>query len=296
MRRASIRGRRGALAGATAAVVCLGGLLAACGSSGGGDGDGYVAVGAAGATPDRTANRTVAPTGDVELVPLDGAAGSSGPDAKSPGDGGSSGDGSGADSSGGSSDAGAGSGSGSGSDSGSGSGSRAGTEAGTGDASGAPEVTGPDGGAGTGSPGGGDGSGGSTGGSAGGSGGGSAGGSSGGAGPSPSAPRTGTPGGPAVLKVGDPVRKATDQRWCEDVTLTLHNSGGSAVRSGKVTFGTHIIGALGIDWSTVESTRDLPVPIDAGKTKKKTWTVCVDAWRVPIGMHVETRDVSVEWK
>jgi hypothetical protein len=24
--------------------------------------------------------------------------------------------------------------------------------------------------------------------------------------------------------------------------------------------------------------------------------VCVDAWRVPIGMHVETRDVSVEWK
>ncbi|RVU27156.1 hypothetical protein EOT10_08225 [Streptomyces antnestii] len=292
MRRASIRGRRGALAGATAAVVCLGGLLAACGSSGGGDGDGYVAVGAAGATPDRAAGRTVAPTGDVELVPLDGAAGSSGPDAKSPGDGGSSGDNSGgdssgADSSGGSSDAGAGSGSGSGSDSGSGAGSGAGTEAGTGDASGAPEVTG---------PGSGGGDGGSTGGSAGGSGGGSAGDSSGGAGPSPSAPHTGTPSGPAVLKVGDPVRKATDQRWCEDVTLTLRNSGGSAVRSGKVTFGTHIIGALGIDWSTVESTRDLPVPIDAGKTKKKTWTVCVDAWRVPIGMHVETRDVSVEWK
>jgi hypothetical protein len=74
------------------------------------------------------------------------------------------------------------------------------------------------------------------------------------------------------------------------------NTGGAAVRSGTVTFGTHIIGALGIDWATVESAQDLPVPIGAGKRKKKTWTVCVDAWRVPIGMHVETRDVSVEWK
>ncbi|MGW6154867.1 hypothetical protein ACWFRM_17290 [Streptomyces sp. NPDC055144] len=266
MRRGSIRGRRGALTGATAAVVCLGGLLAACGSSGGGDG--YVAVGAAGATPDRAPGRTVAPTGDVELVPLDGAAsdppgpsesgtgsgsgaGSGGGD-KFPGDGGSSGD------------AGAG----------------AGAEARTGSSSGTPDTSGPDG---SGQP--------STG--AGGSGGG---GSGGGATTTPSAPGTGAPSGPAALKVGDPERKAADKRWCEDVTLNMVNTGGAAVRSGTVTFGTHIIGALGIDWATVESTQDLPVPIDAGKRKKKTWTVCVDAWRVPLGMHVETRDVSVKWK
>ncbi|MFE6956849.1 hypothetical protein [Streptomyces sp. NPDC057696] len=270
MRRGSIRGRRGALTGATAAVVCLGGLLAACGSSGGGDG--YVAVGAAGATPDRTPGRTVAPTGDVELVPLDGAASDppgpsesgTGPDSgegdgggdKSPGDGGSSGN------------AGAG----------------AGAEARTGSDSGTPDASGPDG---SGQP--------STG--AGGSGSGGSG-SGGGATTTPSAPGTGTgtPSGPAALKVGDPEREAADKRWCEDVTLNMVNTGGAAVRSGTVTFGTHIIGALGIDWATVESTQDLPVPIDAGKRKKKTWTVCVDAWRVPLGMHVETRDVSVEWK
>ena len=68
------------------------------------------------------------------------------------------------------------------------------------------------------------------------------------------------------------------------------------MRSGKVTFGTHVIGALGIDWGTVESTAGLPVPIGAGARKGKTWTVCVDAWRVPLGMHIETRDVTVQWK
>ncbi|RFC73474.1 hypothetical protein [Streptomyces sp. AcE210] len=259
MRRGSIRGRRGALTGATAAVVCLGGLLAACGSSGGGEG--YVAVGAAGATPDRTPGRTVAPTGDVELVPLDGAT-SDPPGPSGSGTGSGSGEGGGGKSPGGdgsSEDAGAG----------------AGAEARTGSDSGTPDASGPDG---SGQP--------STG----------AGGSGGGATTTPSTPGTGTPSGPAALKVGDPERKAADKRWCEDVTLDMVNTGGAAVRSGTVTFGTHIIGALGIDWATVESTQDLPVPIDAGKRKKKTWTVCVDAWRVPLGMHVETRDVSVKWK
>ncbi|MFE4681126.1 hypothetical protein ACFRNJ_09810 [Streptomyces sp. NPDC056721] len=272
MRRGSIRGRRGALTGATAAVVCLGGLLAACGSSGGGDG--YVAVGAAGATPDRTPGRTVAPTGDVELVPLDGAA-SDPPGPSESGTG--SGEGGGGDKS---------PGGGSSGDTGAG----AGAEARTGTGSGTAEASGPDG---SGQPS--TGAGGS-GGSGSGSSGSSSSGSGGGATTTPSAPGTGTPSGPAALKVGDPERKAADKRWCEDVTLDMVNTGGAAVRSGTVTFGTHIIGALGIDWATVESTQDLPVPIGAGKRKKKTWTVCVDAWRVPLGMHVETRDVSVKWK
>jgi hypothetical protein len=99
-----------------------------------------------------------------------------------------------------------------------------------------------------------------------------------------------------VLSVGTPSREATDQRWCEKVTVSFRNTGGTAVRSGTVTFGTHIIGALGIDWATIESTEDLPAPITAGTKKDKTWTVCVDAWRVPLGMHIETRDVSVRWK
>lgn len=80
------------------------------------------------------------------------------------------------------------------------------------------------------------------------------------------------------------------------MTVSFRNTGDSAVRSGTVTLGTHIIGALGIDWATIDSTRDLPVPIAAGAGSTKTWTVCVDDWRVPLGMHIETRDVSVQWK
>ncbi len=112
--------------------------------------------------------------------------------------------------------------------------------------------------------------------------------------PVPSAPAT-TPS-PAKLTVSAPDREPTDKRWCEKVTLDFHNAGGTAVRSGTVTFGTHVIGALGIDWTTVESTEELPAPIGAGARKEKTWTVCVDAWRVPLGMHIETRDVTVRWK
>ena len=114
--------------------------------------------------------------------------------------------------------------------------------------------------------------------------------------PTPTAAPTTAPGTPAALTWGDPVRKATDRRWCEDVSLTFRNSGGTAVRSGTVTFGTHIIGALGIDWATIDSAERLPVPIAANSGKDHTWTVCVDAWRVPLGMRIETRDVSVTWR
>jgi hypothetical protein len=92
------------------------------------------------------------------------------------------------------------------------------------------------------------------------------------------------------------VRTPTDRRWCEDVSLTFHNAGGTAVRAGTVTFGTHVVDTLGIDWTTVESTGQLPTPIAPGSRGEKTWTVCVEAWRVPLGMRIETRDVSVRWE
>ncbi|MFS4096480.1 hypothetical protein [Streptomyces sp. AF1A] len=118
--------------------------------------------------------------------------------------------------------------------------------------------------------------------------------------PAPASPAP-TPGrsrasGPADLSWGAPATAAADSRRCQKVTVAFRNSGGTAVRSGTVTFGTHIIGALGIDWGTVSSTVDLPVPIAAGARSRPTWTVCVDAWRVPLGVHIETRDVSVQWQ
>ncbi|MEU1198850.1 hypothetical protein ABZ446_21865 [Streptomyces sp. NPDC005813] len=258
MRRESIRGRRGALVAASATVVCLGAVLAACGS--GGDGDGYVAVGAAGGTPGAS-GAVVAPTGDVSLMPLDGTAGDSG----TPG-GKQSAESGGADAT--ASVPGSGS-----------SGALPGPAADPGHSGSTSTPS-----SGTGGPGRpGTGSGGTS-----------------SHGPSsPATPPSGsstTPAGPAALAVGDPRREATDQRWCEKVTVSFRNTGGTAVRSGTVTFGTHIIGALGIDWATIESSEDLPAPIAAGAKKDKTWTVCVDAWRVPLGMHIETRDVSVHWK
>ncbi|WLW53816.1 hypothetical protein [Streptomyces sp. YU58] len=232
-------GRRGAFIGASAAVVCLGGVLAGCA---GGSGGGYTATGAAGGPP--RAPGTAAPTGGVRLVPLDGTpSASSQPPWPERGAGNSPG--------------------------GSGTsrsvqepGPSSGPDLGPSTGPGAPSADGAESGRTTADP---------------------------QDSPTPAA-------GPAVLVVGDPVRRATDERRCEDVTLGFHNTGGSAVRSGTVTFGTHVIGALGVDWATVESTEELPAPIGAGAREEKTWTVCVDAWRVPLGMRIETRDVSVRWR
>lgn len=234
-------GRRCALIGASAAVVCLGAALAACG----GTGEGYVATGTAGGPPS-SSGTAVGPTGDVTLVPLRGtpsdAGGESPGAADSPSPSGTSG---------GSPEGGTTEGA-----------PRAGGGAGAGGVTGAPAQ--PTDGAGDGR--------------------------------SPTAsPSASAVHGPAVLTWSEPVRKAADARWCEVVGLEFRNTGGSPVTSGSVTFGTHVIGALGIDWATVESEAGLPVPIDAGARVRKSWTVCVDAWRVPWGMHVETRDVTVRW-
>ncbi len=273
-----LRNRRRMSLTASAAVVCLGTLLAACGS--GTSDDGYVAVGAAGDGPS-TRVEPVEPTEDVEFVPLD-EDGNEKPSSKSSKKNGSSdddGDGGGSGGNGASGSAGSGSGSG-GSE-----GESSGGSGGSGSASGSSGGSGSSGSSGS------TGSSGDTGGS-GGSGSGDSGGTSGG-----SDSGSGTPAGPAVLKiVGEPVRKATDKRWCEKVTVTFQNTGGTAVRSGEVAFGTHIIGGLGIDWATIKSTQALSAPIAAGAKKEQTWTVCVEDWRVPLGMHIETQDVSVKWQ
>ncbi|MFG2359251.1 hypothetical protein [Streptomyces sp. NPDC048521] len=61
------------------------------------------------------------------------------------------------------------------------------------------------------------------------------------------------------------------------MTVACHNSRDMAVRSGPVTFGTHISGAGGVGSGTVEPTEDLPVPIGPGVRTDRVWTVCVDA-------------------
>ncbi|MEU3950783.1 hypothetical protein AB0F45_00410 [Streptomyces achromogenes] len=65
----------------------------------------------------------------------------------------------------------------------------------------------------------------------------------------------------------------TGRRWCQEVTFAFLNSSGTAVRSGSVTCGTHIVGTLGVDWGTVESTVPLPVPLAPGARKRPAWTV-----------------------
>jgi hypothetical protein len=78
--------------------------------------------------------------------------------------------------------------------------------------------------------------------------------------------------------------------------MTFRNTGGRAATSGTVTFATHVIGALGVDWATIESSQPLPAPIPAGTAKTRTYTVCVDSWRVPLGMHVDTQKVTATWR
>ncbi|MGW2636555.1 hypothetical protein [Streptomyces sp. NPDC001348] len=250
----------------SAAVVCLGAALTACGSGGG---EGYAAVGPVGGTPG--ALPTAALTDAVTLVPLDSPAKGGG---RTPGRDGGAPSASDAPSAGG--------GAPSASDAPSAGGAAPGRHT---------ERSGSGGSPGPASPGteGVPGAGRST-------------------APKPSVPPSGPPPsapkpppstpapGPAALNWSEPTREPTDKRWCEDVTVDFHNSGGQAVRSGTVSFGTHIVDALGTDWATVGSAGDLPAPIAAGARKEHTWTVCVDAWRVPLGMHVETRDVHVEWK
>ncbi|MFC9245155.1 hypothetical protein ACFT7S_14345 [Streptomyces sp. NPDC057136] len=274
-------GRRGTVIAASAAVLCLGGAVAACG--GGAGDDGYVAVGAAGTGPAETPRAAGLPSDKVTLIPLDT------PGAERDGDGGG-GHGENADEPGpgaelpgvpdgvpeaGERTATTGPGSGSGTSGSGGSGTAApGSAGGTGSAD-----PGSAGGTGSADPG-------STGGSGG----------TGSTPPPSSSPAPTAPATPAALQVGDPVPAEADRRWCEKVTVEFRNTGGSPVRSGTVTFETHIIGALGIDWATVESTQPLPAPIDAGAVRKKTYTVCVESWRVPLGMRTETQDVTATWK
>ncbi|NUS85305.1 MAG: hypothetical protein HOY75_21900 [Streptomyces sp.] len=263
-------GRRGTAIASSAAALCLGALLSGCA---GGD-DGYLAAEAAG--PNEPSATSTPSGGGVKLVPLDG-------DGRAQG--------SGRD------------------------GERRSSGSGDTKTSGAPDASsGRDGAAATGRPGkspgrtpgrtgadGGDRTGGTHDGTGGGSGSGGSGpaGGSGGSGstddPQSTPGSPSTPSGPAVLKIGDLVRAAADDRWCEKVTVEFRNTGGTPVTSGTITFATHIIDILGIDWATIESKRSLPVPILAGGKKEKTWEVCVDDWRVPIGMHIETQDASVTW-
>ncbi|MGQ4451592.1 hypothetical protein ACN6LK_002938 [Streptomyces griseus] len=275
-------GRRGSAIAASAAALCLGaGLLSGCGS---GPGDGYVAVGAAAEDPDSPSGGDGRPSGKVTLTPLDESGGGAarGEDNMSP---------SAAPASGANASPGSKGGPGPGGGSGSG-GERTGAAGGQGGAGAArpPDVSGSPG-----SPG------------------------EAGTGPStPSKPSTPTepstppkPGGggpsgspeppapppaPAALTLSAPERAAADKRWCEKVTVEFRNTGGSPARSGTVTFATHIIGALGVDWATITSSQPLPAPIAAGSTRSKTYTVCVESWRVPLGMRVETQDVSAEWE
>ncbi|MEW1749449.1 hypothetical protein [Streptomyces angustmyceticus] len=273
------------VAAACAAVLCLGSLLAGCGSA---DGEGYVAVGAAGPAGGRAPSRGVPPEGGVELTPLDGAGGRG----SGSGDGRSEGHGEGGGARAGSSGAGSATGPGT-ADEADGAG-----DPGRPGASGAPRATSaPPAGAHTGH-------------------------GPGGVTPpaSPSAPNSPThpggstpphgspapeppsptippgPGAPGGLLIGKPALAGTDVRWCQKVTLDFLNNGDRPVTTGSVTFGTHIIGALGIDWATRTSTHALPLPLAAGKKKTGTWRVCVDSWRVPPGMHLDTEDVTFTWK
>lgn len=255
-----------ALLRATAPALAALGLLVAATGCAGDAGTGHVAIGGVGPSPSAGTGHDVPPDGEVVLVPLDGPApapsgtpprtGTSTPSSRA-------------------SQAPPSSQRAPTTPSGAGGGSTArtgtGTESGTGSSTG----SGSDNGSGPGTPPG-------TGAGSGGPGG------SGGSGGATTEPPTA-----ARLTVSVPTRTADADRWCEKVTVTFTNTGGLSVTGGTVTFGTHIIGGLGIDWATVETAEPVPAPLAGGATRTASWDLCVDAWRVPLGMHIETRDVTL---
>lgn len=264
--------RKGSRAAVLLALCCT--AAAGLTGCGGPPPDGYVAVGAAAPGPERGAGENVAPRGAVEFQQLGGPS-AAGDSAESPGTPTGTAEG---QAQGGSARSGARSGAPGGPATGPGTPPAPGRT--TTPGSPAPRDT--PGGSGT--PGG-----------------------AGGPGAPPSAPTTppgtrpGTtppappPATPARLAVSAPVRAAAGDRWCERVTVTFTNSGTTAARSGTVSFATHIIGALGVDWATITTTQPLPAPIAGGAAKTQTYTVCVASWRVPLGMRVETRKVTAAW-
>ncbi|MFJ9625280.1 hypothetical protein [Streptomyces sp. NPDC101181] len=279
-------GRRGTAIVASAAALCLGGALTAC--TGGPDGrEGYAAVGAPADDGKRPSDGSAVPSGAVTLTPLDGAGGAGRETERSPRtDSASSPDAAArttrnrsADSDGDGSGVGEGAGERTRAPGGPGGGSpgRPGAKP-PADGPGASPSGRPGGPPGPGAPGPGDGSGGEP---------------PGPGTPPPPAPQP--PATPAALKLSAPQRAAAEKRWCEKVTVEFRNTGGSPARSGTVTFATHVIGALGVDWATIRTDQPLPAPIGAGAVRARTYTVCVESWRVPLGMRVETRDVSAVW-
>ncbi|WP_327414908.1 hypothetical protein [Streptomyces sp. NBC_01233] len=252
--------RKGSRAATTLLVLCC---TAAAGLTGcGGPArDGYVAVGAAAPGPERGAGENVAPQGQVEFQQLGGPSAAGGSSASS----GTSADAPGSRPPGGSTPGGATA------TAPGGSAGTPGTPAGPGQttpAAGTPNAPGTP----SGSP------------------------------ASPGSPSTkpGTtppapPATPAKLTLSTPTRAAAADRWCERVTVTFTNTGTTAARAGTVSFATHIIGALGIDWATITTAQPLPTPLAGGASKTQTYTVCVEAWRVPLGMHVDTRSVTATW-
>ncbi|WP_329400717.1 hypothetical protein [Streptomyces melanogenes] len=277
--------RRAALIGVSAAAtLALGGTLAACGGEGGKP---YVAVG-----EQAPSGKAAPPHGKVELVPLDGASATSGGRSAAPSSPQPS-----------SSDATAGARVGTAEVPG-GSHSEGGNGSAGGDSAGSGTTPGTNGG-GTGTPGGGSATGGNGGSASGGStsGAGSStggGATTGGPGTSDGGATTGGTSGsptptPAALTLGTPTRTPTPTRWCETVTIPVRNTGGTPVKSGTLTFATHIIGLLGIDWATITTTQPL-APVPPRTATSRTYTVCVDAWRVPLGMHIETRSVTADWR
>ncbi|MEU9797759.1 hypothetical protein [Streptomyces sp. NPDC051000] len=259
---------------ALALTLCCSAAATALTGCGGASRDGYVAVGAAAPGPERGAGENVPPQGRVELQrlgapPASGTSSASASTGTPPGSPApqTSGDG------------------GSGPGPSPGGGSAATQDSGPGAEPGHPDPGTPPG----------------TGGGSGAGGSGSSGGTGGSGTPRPpttppgTTPPPPTPATPAKLVLGAPTRSAAADRWCENVTVSFTNTGSTAARSGTISFATHIIGALGVDWATRTTTQPLPTPIAGGTTRTRTYTVCVDSWRVPLGMHVDTRNVTATW-
>ncbi|MGP4091952.1 DUF6114 domain-containing protein [Streptomyces sp. KR55] len=108
--------------------------------------------------------------------------------------------------------------------------------------------------------------------------------------PSPPAPHPTPPETAAGLEVRDPKRNPGDHVWCEDISLTLANTGEQPVTEGEIVFRTKVRDLFGLDLGTVTSKPVSFGTVKGGDEVTKHSQVCTRptyAWTLLTGGHME---------
>lgn len=96
------------------------------------------------------------------------------------------------------------------------------------------------------------------------------------------------------LTAGIPRTTPGSRPGCADVTVAYDNEGRTPIRSGRIVITMDVVDPLGIAWAPYRASAPLPVPIAAGARPAVTYDLCLAAWRVTPGTHLEAAGVALQ--